>query len=179
EAHDRNDLYAAANLRLVIRPFAQLAADEPERARKELGQVMDRWSQEGFHVQHMNRVFDETRIDLYLGDGPAAWQRLTAAWPKIVRSHMLLVQQVRIFLHHLRGGCALAAALAAAAPQRASLVAAAERDARLLQRERLAWSDALAGLLRAGVARARGEKGRAAALLRGAAAGGEAAAVRR
>src|SRR5262249_28533907 len=178
EANDRNDLYAATNLCLVIRPFVRLAEDEPERARLELSQVMDRWPQEGFHVQHMNREFDETRIDLYLGDGPAAWRRLTAAWPKIVGAHMLLVQQVKIFLQHLRGGCALAAALAAGEPGRSSLVAAAERDGRLLRRERLAWADALAGLLRAGVAQARGDKERAAALLREAAAGCEATEMR-
>jgi hypothetical protein len=153
EARERNDLYAVTNLSLVIRTFVRLAEDEPERARRELRQVMDEWSQQGFHVQHMNRLFDEVQIDLYQGAGSAAWERVTGQWPALARSYLLRVQQVRIFLLHLRARAALAAAPAAAEP--ASLLHAAERDARLLRRERIAWAEALAQLVRAGVATGR------------------------
>src|SRR5262249_4520766 len=67
------------------------------------------------------------------------------------------VQQVRIFLLHLRARAALAAAPAAAAP--GPLWHAAERDARLLRRERIAWAEALAQLVRAGVAMGRHDAG--------------------
>src|SRR6185312_5168379 len=93
EARERDDLYEETNLCLVVRTFARLAADEPQRARDDLAQVMERWSHQGFHVQHMNRLFDETQIDLYLGDGSAAWHRLEDAWPNLKRSHLLHVQQ--------------------------------------------------------------------------------------
>jgi hypothetical protein len=46
EARERNDLYAVTNLSLVIRTFVRLVDDEPERARRELRQVMDEWSQQ-------------------------------------------------------------------------------------------------------------------------------------
>jgi serine/threonine protein kinase len=157
EARERNDLYAVTNLSLVIGTFVHLAEDEPERARRELRQVIDEWSQQGFHVQHMNRLFDEVQIDLYQGEGIAAWERVTAQWPALARSYLLRVQQVRIFLLHLRARAALAAATAVAEP--GPLLSAAERDARLLRRERIAWAEALAQLVRAGVAMGRHDAG--------------------
>jgi hypothetical protein len=165
EAQERDDLYAVTNLSLVIRPFLRLAANEPERARAELQQVMQNWSQQGFHVQHMNRMHDETHIDLYLGDGPAAWARLEEHWPTLGRLHFLRVQQVRIFLLHLRARSALAAA-AQDAGQRQFYLDAAEKDARALDRERIAWATALAQLIRAGLACRRGDTARAVRLLR-------------
>jgi hypothetical protein len=124
---------------------------------------MDEWSQQGFHVQHMNRLFDEVQIDLYQGEGSAAWERVTAQWSALARSSLLRVQQVRIFLIHLRARTALAAAPASAEP--APLWRAAERDARLLQRERITWAEALAQLVRAGVAMGRHDAGGARQLL--------------
>jgi hypothetical protein len=167
EARERDDLYGETNLCLVIRTFTRLAADEPGRARDELADVMRRWSPKGFHVQHMNRLLDEVQIDLYEGDGTGAWHRLAADWPALERSHLLRVQQVRIFVRHLRGRAALAAAVAG--PGRELLLHAAERDARALWREGAPWARALAQLLRAGVAEGRGEEGPAADLLREAA----------
>ena len=176
EARERDDLYAVTNLSLVIRTFVRLADDEPERARRELRQVMDEWSQQGFHVQHMNRLFDEVQIDLYQGEGSAAWERVTAQWPALARSYLLRVQQVRIFLLHLRARAALAAASAVAEP--GPLLSAAERDARLLWRERIAWAEALAQLVRAGVAMGRHDAGGARQLLEGATGRLEAAGLR-
>jgi hypothetical protein len=176
EARERNDLYAVTNLSLVIRTFVRLADDESERARRELRQVIDEWSQQGFHVQHMNRLFDEAQIDLYQGDGSAAWERVTAQWPALARSSLLRVQQVRIFLLHLRARAALAAVPAAADPRR--LLHAAERDARLLWRERIPWAEALAQLVRAGIAMGRHDAGGARQLLEDAASRLEAAGLR-
>jgi hypothetical protein len=153
EARERNDLYAVTNLSLVVGTFVRLADDEPERARREVRQVMGEWSQQGFHVQHMNRLCDEVQIALYQGEGIAAWERLTGHWPTLARSHLLRVQQVRVFLLHLRARAALAAAADAVDP--APLWRAAERDARRLRRERIAWAEALGQLVRAGVAMGR------------------------
>jgi hypothetical protein len=172
EARERDDLYAVTNLCLVVRTFLRLAQDEPERARRELEQVMAAWSPHGFHVQHMNRLFDDAQIDLYLGQGRAAWQRLTDHWPVLTRSHLLRVQQVRIFLVHVRGRSALAAVGGA---DSGLLCHAVERDARALEREGVPWAAALARLLHAGVVRRRGDTARAAGLLRAAAGRCEAA----
>jgi serine/threonine protein kinase len=176
EARERNDLYAVTNLSLVVRTFVRLADDEPELARRELRQVIGEWSQQGFHIQHMNRLLDEVQIDLYQGQGDAAWERVTSQWPAVARSYLLRVQQVRIFLLHLRARAALATAVAAADP--GPLLRAAERDARLLWRERVAWAEALAQLVRAGVAMGRHDVGGACQLLEEAAGRLEAAGLR-
>jgi serine/threonine protein kinase len=155
EARERDDLYEETNLSLAVRTFVRLAADEPDRARGELAQVMARWSHQGFHVQHMNRLFDETQIDLYQGDAETAWQRLTEAWPLLEQSYLLRVQQVRILLLHLRARCALA--LAVGGKDAPRWLANAERDARLLRREKLLWADALAELIEAATAFRKGD----------------------
>jgi hypothetical protein len=64
--------------------------------------------------------------------------------------------------YELRARCALAAARGAADPN--PLLRAAERDARRLDREGMAWSRALALPIRAGVATARGDRSLAATL---------------
>jgi serine/threonine protein kinase len=176
EARERNDLYAVTNLSLVAGTFVRLAADEPDRARRELRQVMDEWSQDGFHVQHMNSLFDEVQIDLYQGLGKSAWERLTSEWPALARSHLLRVQQVRIILLHLRARAALAAGSAAA--ELAPTLHVAERDARLLRRERIAWAEALAQLVHSGVAMGGHDTERARQLLEDAASRLEAAGLR-
>jgi serine/threonine protein kinase len=176
EAQARDDLYAVMNLSLVIRPFLRLAADEPGRAREEVREAMARWSQQGFHVQHMNRLHDEAQIDLYEGNGRSAYERLTAHWPLLRRLHFLRVQQVYIFFLHLRARCALAAAAGSKDP--GPFLRAAERDARLLRHERMPWADALADLVEAGVALRRGDPGRAAGYLRAAVCGCDAGSMR-
>jgi hypothetical protein len=161
EARERDDLYGETNLCLVAGTYLLLAADQPARARKELAEVMARWSQQGFHVQHMNRLHDDVVIDLYEGQPRQAWQRLQDNWGALQRSQLLLIQQVRIFMTHLRSRAALA--LAAAKPNPA-LVRSALRDARTLWRERAPWARALSRLLEAGAAHRQGAP--AAALLR-------------
>jgi hypothetical protein len=160
EAQERDDLYTVTNLSLTVRTFVRLAGDEPARARDELAQVMDKWSQLGYHVQHMNRWYDEVQIELYSGGAAAALARIRAGWAAVKASHLLRVQQVRIFLVHARACCALAAA---AGPAADSLQRAAAQDARALRRERVPWAEALGALVEAGVASARGDA-RAAAL---------------
>ncbi len=162
EARERDDLYEETNLCLAIRTFVRLAADEPERARTELADAMAQWSQQGFHVQHLNRLTDEVQIDLYQGDGVAAWQRLADNWPTLARSHLLRVQQMRIVMTDLRARCALALA---GGKDFASWLRTAERGVHSLRREKLPWSEALANLLDAAIAFRRGEGNRSRQLL--------------
>ena len=79
-----------------------------------------------------------------------------------LRSHRMRMQKIRVFFYERRARCALAAAFGAADP--GPLLHAAERDARRLDREGMAWSRALSLPIRAGVAAARGDRSRAATL---------------
>jgi hypothetical protein len=173
EARERGDLYAATNLGTFVGHLTWLAADDPEGAERDLGEVMERWSRQGFHVQHLTGLMGQLQIDLYRGAGTAAWERITAAWPALAGSLFLRVQVVRIFMWNLRARSALAAAATAARPER--LRRAALRDARRIERERMAWARPLAQLLRAGVAVGRGDREGALTLLGAAEAGFRAA----
>ncbi len=168
EARQRDDLYEETNLCLVIRTFVRLAADEPQRARSELAQVMEKWSHQGFHVQHMNRLFDEVQIDLYEGDAERAWHLLTEAWPTLQRSYLLHVQQVRILMLDLRARCALARS---GGKDSLSWLRLAQRDVRALRCEKVPWANALAELRETAIAFGRGELSRATETLKAAIAG--------
>jgi serine/threonine protein kinase len=175
EARERGDLYAATNLGTFVGHVTWLADDDPEGAQRDLGAVMERWSRQGFHVQHLTGLMGQLQIDLYRGAGPAAWERITNAWPALARSLFLRVQVVRIFMWHLRARSALAAAGQAARPE--PLWRAALDDARRIERERMAWARPLAQLIRAGVAAGRGDRAAVLALLRDAEAGCRVAAM--
>ncbi len=163
EAEERGDLYATTSLRTFwgAQVLLQLAADAPGDARRDLEATMARWSRTGFHVQHYYAMLSATLVDLYAGDGAAAWQRVASTWPALERSMLLRVQSLAITAYSLRGAAALAAADAIGADVRGSL-AIAEKAARWLEGEKMGWSVPHADLIRSGIARRR--KDEAAAL---------------
>jgi eukaryotic-like serine/threonine-protein kinase len=173
EARERGDLYAATNLGTFVGHLTWLAADDPDGARNDLREVMQNWSHQGFHVQHLTGLMGRLQIDLYRGDGPAAWKCITEEWPGLKRSLFLRVQVVRAFMTHLRARSALAMAVHSKRPN--AMHRLALHDARALERERMPYARAMAQLVRAGVAAARGRKAQALALASAAAAGFEAA----
>ncbi len=167
EARERGNLYGETNLSTFVEPLLLLADDDPAGARRRLQDSMGQWSRQGFHVQHLTSLRDEAQIDLYVGDGDAAWRRVTGQWRAAAGSLLFRVQQLRIFMIDIRARSALAVAVAA--PKPGPLLRSVEQDIRRLNRQRGAWPDALAQLLRAGVAALRRESLRSAALLRDAA----------
>jgi hypothetical protein len=168
EARGRGDLYAVMNLSTYVLTLVRLAADDLAGARDEMAHVKGQWSRDGYHVQHNDLIWASVLVDLYAGDGPAAWERIGHHWPTLARSLLLRVQFIRVAMLGLRGRCALAAAGQGGVP--ASVVSLAASAAARLERERLPWADAQAALLRAGVAARRGRRSEAIARLRDAAA---------
>jgi hypothetical protein len=163
DARERGDRYAATNLSTYIMSIAQLAADRPEEARRTLLEIIGQWSHRGFHVQHHNAMLARVYIDLYLGNGNSAFAYVEEKWPAYKDSLLLRVQQVRIDALQSHARSALAVAVSAADPQ--VFLFAAERDARQLEQQGVAWSTAYARLIRAGVAAVRGDAVRALTLL--------------
>ena len=106
EARDRGDLYAVMNLSTYLLSIVRLAANEPDRARDEVGQAMAHWSRGGYHIQHNDQAWGMAQIELYAGRGGTAWDLISWNWPALSRSLLLRVQFVRVAMWQLRARCA-------------------------------------------------------------------------
>jgi hypothetical protein len=162
-------VYLHAYLRARIRYLLRLAADDSETAAAEQHASLDGWSHHGFMVQHYWDWFATGEIGLYAGDLQAAWERLRTGWPHYRRSRLHYYEALYIEPLNLRVRLAIALAAGARSGGRATetkrFLAAAERDARRIERERAHWGDGLARMLRAGVAATRGDRATALALV--------------
>lgn len=171
EARTRGNRLGEATLASGLPNMVWLSSDEPEEARRRANDAMDLWKQDDFQMQHYLHLIASTQIDLYQGDGTAALQRIVTAWPRVVTSFLLIVENLRITLHHLRARAALRAALGGDErgrrwwERRAWLLLAATWDAARLEREEAEWARPLALAIRAGVAATRGRVGEASARL--------------
>src|SRR5256885_1863687 len=154
-ARERGNRLAGFYCRSGFTNAVWLAADDVAGAERNLDEAVREWHQEEFGVPHYWTMVARGHILLYRGEPALAWEGFMRDWPGLTSSGLLRVQGVRINLRDLRARCALAAAAGGA--DRAPLLAVAERDVARLERERLAWADALALLLRAGLSAARGE----------------------
>jgi eukaryotic-like serine/threonine-protein kinase len=164
EANERGNLYASTNFATLAGHLLWLADDDPIGARRELNAVVGKWSQEGYHIQHVTSEIARTQIDLYEGQALTARKRLIACWPALKGSLLLHgLEVVRIVMIALRARTTLAVASRDAEPEH--LLREAERDARLLERAKAPWSKALAKVIRASIAANRGDNRLAATLL--------------
>jgi hypothetical protein len=164
EARGRGDLYALAYMLALLKPYVQLAADQPHEDRRELDGLQEAWRLRRYSIPHFMVDFVHVQVDLYLGDVASAVRHLDEMWRRLSRSLHLRGQLFRILTSDLRARVALASADTARNPR--PHLRAAQRGIRLLQRERMPWSDALAQLLRAGVAARQREHTEAVRLLR-------------
>jgi len=165
EANDRGSVYASTTLRIGLANAVSLIGDEPDRARNEARAAMQAWSAGGYHIQHWYELIAHTQIDLYGGDGEAAYTRFRAGWPALRKSLLLRLQHTRTVAIHLRGRTALAGALVAAGGERIERLRLARRCALELRREG-GWASAMAALLYAGVERLEGNGAEGATWLR-------------
>jgi hypothetical protein len=170
EAERRGDLYGATDMRMGLPNVAWLAADDPATARAQCERGRRAFSQLlGFHLQHYYELLAQTHIDLYMGDGEAAYRRMSESWPALKKSMLLRIQAVRAEALFLRGRAAIAAAGGARAEsdpdERARLLAEAERARDRLDRQQLPGAHAQANVLAAGAAQLCGDVERAVQLL--------------
>jgi hypothetical protein len=162
EAQERGDRYAAANLRTRFAANGCWLNDEPEKARLDIKEVMAHWPQQQFYVQHYWQLIGETEIELYCGNGEAAYQGVLDRWRALKKSLLMYVQFAHLESLHLRARSALAAAAMAKENSRAQeLLNIAERDAAKIEREKMAWNYGLIGLIRAAICAQRGNQEKA------------------
>jgi hypothetical protein len=164
DAEGRGDLYTTVNLRIGYSNWAWLVTDDVAAARDQVNKAMAAWSHRGFHLQHYRAMLAEANVELYVGDGAEAYERVARDWTKLKQSFLLRVQYVRADAHFVRARAALASCVDdTIGPARR---AEARRLAKRLTSERMPWTDALADMIWAGIASLEGTPVQAATLLR-------------
>jgi hypothetical protein len=149
-AQQRGDWYAlTTTLGTYIRPLLRLAEDQPNHAQRELTDLLEQWSQAGFHVQHAMGMYRQVEIQLYMGQTAAAHEYASRYWTAFAGSLLSRIQLMRIFIRHV---CARAALAAASSGESKAHFRCAKRLARALERERTLRSRAFARLIQSGVA---------------------------
>jgi eukaryotic-like serine/threonine-protein kinase len=150
DARSRGDLYAESILQMHAGSCVHLADDEPACGRAGL-EILGRWSNTGFHVEHLVEMHNQVEISLYEGDSQHAFELIDGRWEALRESLLLRIQTLKIQMHSLRARAALAAASAETSPRRKKLLLnLAERDRRVIEGEGAVWGCALAALIGAG-----------------------------
>src|SRR5262249_21005856 len=126
--------------------------------RDEVIAAMTTWPREGFHLQHYTSLVALSQIELYTGDYEVAWKHIEGQLKPMEKSMLLRLQGLRIDAMQLRARLALASALG---DQREPRLRLAQRLADRIARENMSYSNPLASLISAGVARRRGNDQRA------------------
>jgi hypothetical protein len=167
-------MYTTINLLAAPMVDIALVDDDPEAARGCLRKALAKWTQNGFHVQHWKAMVWGAQIELYVGNGAAAYARFERDWRAYRRSLLEHSQFVREFTWYFRGCAAVASAIDAPDARRAHLKEA-RAAVRRLERASMIWTAPLASLLGAALANANGDRAAATATLREAAERAEAA----
>jgi eukaryotic-like serine/threonine-protein kinase len=154
EAVARGDLFAAANLGTWIASSAWLVEDDVAGALRAIAEANASWGRGTFLLQDYWHFYAEVQVDLYAGDAAAAWRRIEERWPELRRSLLLRIEGIRVEAHWVRARAALRLYEEQGDP---ALLRAAERDADVIARAAFTWGAPAADLVRAAVARARGE----------------------
>jgi eukaryotic-like serine/threonine-protein kinase len=155
DAVERDDLFAQFCVALGPTHVAWLARDDVATMRQTCADAMKRWTQAGFHFQHLCALFSLTAADLYEGDVGSAAARVEAAWASARRSLLLRAQFMRIDCWYLRGRTAVSVAFRE--PSRRDAVQLVSTAVSCIEREGMSWSRGLALALRAAVARLDGQ----------------------
>ena len=157
EAEQRGDLYTTVNLQVSPARVLSLAADDPEKARRDVRAAMASWSQRGYLVQHWQGTRTEAEVDLYVGQAERAYGTMRRDAPALAKSFLVNGQFVRILTTELRGRCAIASA-EADPRHRPGRISEGQRLARKLDREGMQYAALFAAILRAGAAAVRADE---------------------
>jgi hypothetical protein len=165
DARHRGDIFTQVMLAPTAAIATHLAADDPDGARRHLREAVAQWSPKGFYVQHWEAMIFEPEIELYVGDGGAAYDRFVRDMPALKGSLLTMVQFVRGVTAYSHGRFAIAS-IAARPAARAARIAETRRVARRLERERMPWTAPLAAMLHAMAASEAGDRTAAVEALR-------------
>ena len=157
DAEQRGDLFTLVMLS-VSHPFVlKLADDDPEAARAAIREAKAQWSHGKYLLQDWQIMRSEAEIELYVGDGAAAYDRVKRDERALEKSMLLGLQLLRIFTAYVAGRAAVAS-IDAAGSLRSDRVAEAKAQAAALRGEQMPWADAYASSLEASVKSAEGDR---------------------
>jgi len=131
---------------------AWLASDDVAGARRHLRESMLAWPKTEFLVQHWQNMLWEAEVELYTGNGAAAWERVHRDARALRQSHMFSVQLIAILTHFVRGRSAVASVSVLGDDSRGPRLADARREQKKLENEGMAWAAPLAAMLAASIA---------------------------
>jgi hypothetical protein len=157
EAEERGDLYTSVNLLSTSIAAANLADDDAAAARSCVRSALAKWPQTGFFVQHWQVMLYDAYIDLYEGNGYAAYDRFARDWGLVKKSLLLHGAAVRIPALYLRAALAIAS-IARDPALKAQRIAEARGYVSLLEKETEAWTTVLVALARAMIDDASGDR---------------------
>jgi hypothetical protein len=160
-ARERGNFYLELELSTRL-SLIWLAADQPLEAEREAGEAVARWSQRGFERPRYLQLLTLVQIRLYQGRAQEAWDLVERHWSELGRPLFRRVQHTRVEIANWRARCALAVAARGGDARRLHAIALAQ--AQRITRERRAWSNPFATLIRATVA---WQQGAAAAAIEG------------
>jgi hypothetical protein len=158
EAEERRDHFTLVTLQSFA-VTTSLVQDEPEAARRQIEHGMALWTTVEGESRLLAGQFSHAEIDLYEGNGAAAYRRIDQDWHRRLSVPFTRMAFARARMLSFHGLAALAAYRSGELDRR--LVRAAVRDARGLRELRMSWTSALARPLEAGVALATGDRAKA------------------
>jgi tetratricopeptide (TPR) repeat protein len=164
DARARGDAYHAGFLRSGIGHFVWLLEDRPDVAEEQIRSALEEWSPGRLHLQRVAAYLAQTNTKVYAGELEAAHSVASEGRERTRRSLHWKVARVLYEKSFARGATGLALVAKGSGP-REKLLWEAEQDARAMEGMKIAWILPFARVLRAGVARCRGERTKAAQFL--------------
>jgi hypothetical protein len=151
DAEERGDLYAMALFSIGWPNVTWLMTGDVEGARAVADEVMARWSQRTYQLEHYWYLLSSVNAGVYAGEGAHALELIDRDREQVRRSLLLRTQIARIEFADFEGRAALCAAVNSQGEERARHLARAERCRRRLGRENLATAHASAALIAAAI----------------------------
>ena len=156
QAHERGDIYAITSLGTALSYMPCIIEDNPDKARKNMWEAIEKWSHEGFHLQHYWALLGQVQVEIYAGQGSTALKIINAQWSPMVKGLLLEVQNSLVEMLQLRARAALATLKTS--DNSKAVLASVEKDANKLLKEKVGTATAFAKLLLAAVAFNRHQK---------------------
>jgi hypothetical protein len=170
DARDRGDVYAATALRVMTNSLPmQLAADQPDLARREWDEAIKQWERltgGGFDMPHLFAVMTIDQIFMYKSDYRSAWLHLEKNWGEIRKLLFILRSDFfnTVFAFH-RGQVAAGFASAAEQSERSRLIAIVRRCEKQVRQYPASFAVGSSSILLALLAGAEGHRDRCLQLL--------------